>query len=124
VTSRVIAMLRLRCPRCLQGRVYYRLVQMNATCPWCGYVFGREEGYFVGAMYASYLIGIVVLFAIIGAVWPFWPTHSLGGVGALLAVACGAYLLVVPFVYRYSRVVWLHFDYVVAVRREERGGDG
>ena len=29
-------------------------MRMNADCPVCGLHFEREEGYFVGAMYASY----------------------------------------------------------------------
>jgi hypothetical protein len=90
---------------------------MNDACPFCGYVFGREEGYFTGAMYVSYFIGLVVVFAIIGILWRFWPTHSLGGVGALLGVAALVYLAFVPVVFRTSRVVWLHLDYVATVRR-------
>jgi hypothetical protein len=101
--------------------VFGGFVSMNERCPWCDYVFGREEGYFTGAMYISYLIGLAVVFAIIGVVWPFWPSHTLGAIGALLAVACSAYLAFVPIVFRYSRVVWLHLDYVVAVRRESDG---
>jgi Protein of unknown function (DUF983) len=106
-----------RCPRCMQGRVFCGFVSTNERCPWCGYRFGREEGYFTGAMYISYLMGLAVVFALIGILWPFWPSHSLGAIGVLLAVASAGYLLFVPLVFRYSRVVWLHLDYVVAVRR-------
>lgn len=97
--------------------MYCGFLSMNDRCPTCGYVFGREEGYFTGAMYLSYLIGLGVVFALIGILWPFWPSHSLGALGALLGVASLAYLLFVPLVYRWSRVVWLHLDYVVEVRR-------
>jgi hypothetical protein len=90
---------------------------MHDSCPKCGYVFGREEGYFTGAMYISYAIGLGLVFAIVGILWPFWPTHTLAGIGVLLAVASVAYFAFVPLVYRYSRVVWLHLDYVVSVRR-------
>ena len=116
--SRTAAMLRQRCPRCLQGRVYRAFISMNEACPFCGYVFGREEGYFTGAMYVSYGLGLAIVFAIIGILWPFWPTETIGDVGLLLVVASLAYLLFVPIVYRYSRVVWLHLDYVVTVRRQ------
>ena len=68
-------------------------------------------------MYVSYGIGLVVVFAIIGILWPFWPTHSMAGVGVLCVVASLAYLLFVPVVFRYSRVLWLHLDYVLSVRR-------
>ena len=118
--TRLGAMIRQRCPRCLQGRVYRGFIKMNDECPWCGYVFGREEGYFVGAMYISFLIGLVLMLAIVGILWPFWPTHSIGGVGVLLAVASVGYFVLVPIVFRYSRVVWMHLDYVVTRRTEGR----
>ena len=110
-------MIRQRCPRCLEGKVYRRLIDMHDRCPNCGYVFGREEGYFTGAMYLSYLGGLVIVFALIGILWPFWPSHSITAVEVLLGIASVLYLAFVPIVFRYSRVVWLHLDYVVTVRR-------
>src|SRR2546423_1584030 len=67
--ARTAAMIRQRCPRCLQGRVYRGVVSMNEVCPYCGYVFGREGGYFTGAMYVSYGSGLVVVCAIIRILW-------------------------------------------------------
>lgn len=32
--------------------------EMNATCPVCGHRFEREPGFFQGAMYVSYGLGI------------------------------------------------------------------
>lgn len=49
-----IAALSRRCPRCLQGRIFCGLFQMNSKCPNCGLTFDREHGYFTGAMYVSY----------------------------------------------------------------------
>ena len=90
---------------------------MNDRCPDCGYRFGREEGYFAGAMYISYGLSLGLLLAIIGIVWPFWHNRSMGGVGILFAIATPPYLVMVPAMYRYSRVIWLHLDYVLSVRR-------
>ena len=65
--SALAAMLRRRCPRCREGRVFAGPLRMNETCPVCGLKFGRgEPGYFTGAMYVSYalaipLIGLVTL---------------------------------------------------------------
>jgi uncharacterized protein (DUF983 family) len=115
--SRAAAILKQRCPRCLQGKVFRRLVDMNERCPTCEFRFGREEGYFTGAMYISYAIGLVVLFGIFGILWAFWPARTVGAAGKLLAIASPTYLAAVPVVFRYSRVLWLHLDYVVAVRR-------
>ena len=115
--SRPWAMFMQRCPRCMRGAVFCRFVDMEDACPQCGYRYGREEGYFTGAMYVSYTIGLVVMFGLIGILWPFWPSHSMGGLGVLVGAAAVLYLAFVPMIYRYSRVVWLHLDYVLTVRR-------
>lgn len=106
---RLAAVITLRCPRCLEGRVWRRLVTMNTTCPVCGFVFDRESGYFAGAMVVSYALAVPILAAIvIGLI-------TLGGLDAVVALIVGntAYLVLVPFIFRYSRVVWLHLDWLI-----------
>ncbi|MFN2545748.1 MAG: DUF983 domain-containing protein [Actinomycetota bacterium] len=115
--SRIGAILRQRCPRCLQGRVFRRFLDMNERCPDCDFRFGREEGYFTGAMYISYAIGLVLVFGIFGVLWAVWPSRTLTAAAVVLAITSPTYLVLVPAVYRYSRVVWLHLDYVISVRR-------
>lgn len=78
---------------------------MHAACPHCGCSFRREPGYFLGAMYFSYGLGILATLPLCLALYlwgvpPLW--NGLAGV-ALLA-------LFSPFLFRYSRVMWLHFD--------------
>ena len=43
--------------------------------------------------------------------------------GILFAVAAVVYLAFVPMIFRYSRVLWLHLDYVVTVRRHSDSPD-
>lgn len=79
---------------------------MNTACPVCGLVFEREQGYYTGAMVVSYAIavptyGLIVIALLLFGVAP--PVALLVG-GAL-------YLVLAPFIFRYSRVVWLHFDW-------------
>lgn len=81
---------------------------MNETCPACGVKFEREPGYFVGAMYVSYAIAVPIIAALTAALWygvvPSWP---LQGVVLLAAVF---FLPLVPLVFRYSRLIWMHLD--------------
>jgi len=106
---RLAAILALRCPRCLKGPVWRRFVSMNPTCPECGLVFERESGYFAGAMVVSYGLAVPILAAIVIAL------ITLGGLDAVVALIIGstAYLVLVPFIFRYSRVVWLHLDWLI-----------
>lgn len=103
------AILRLRCPRCLSGRVWRQFVTMNPACPVCGFVFDRESGYFAGAMVVSYALAVPILAAMVIAL------IKIGGLDAVVALIIGnlAYLVLVPFIFRYSRVVWLHLDWLI-----------
>jgi uncharacterized protein (DUF983 family) len=110
-------MIMQRCPRCLSGPVFRRLFSMNSACPMCAYDFEREEGYFTGAMYISYTLALILLFAMFAIAVPFWHNYSMGGVWTLFAILTPPFLVMVPLIFRYSRVVWLHLDYVLSVRR-------
>ncbi len=81
---------------------------MNDACPVCGLRFSREPGYFLGAMYFSYGMGVVVLSSIFLLLWflilPNW-SFAATAVPAILL-----YLPFVPAIFRYSRVMWMHFD--------------
>jgi uncharacterized protein (DUF983 family) len=106
---RLGAVLALRCPRCLEGRVWGGFISMNPTCPVCGLVFEREQGYFTGAMVVSYILAVPILGLMVIVLMAL---AHLDAVPALL-IGDTAYLLLVPFIFRYSRVVWLHFDWAI-----------
>jgi uncharacterized protein (DUF983 family) len=101
------AMLRQRCPRCRTGRMFRGRFAMNDPCPVCGLVFQREEGYFLGAMYTSYVIScglLTVFYLVAAALLPGWNS---------ILIALAAMVPFVPFipaVFRYSRVTWIYFE--------------
>jgi uncharacterized protein (DUF983 family) len=109
--GRFRAIWNLRCPVCGEGKVFRGMFAMNERCPKCGTVFGRNEpGYFLGAMYFSYGIGIIVIAIFTGLVYLIRPQWRLW---QMVTLAWIAFLPLVPLVYRYSRVMWLHFDQAV-----------
>src|SRR2546427_2942302 len=61
LAARLHAIIRQRCPVCFQGAMFRGRFEMSATCPVCGHRFEREPGFFQGAMYVSYGIGIVYI---------------------------------------------------------------
>lgn len=101
------AIVRQRCPRCRRGRIFRGAFAMNDPCPVCGLVFQREEGYFLGAMYVSYLLSSVLLvaFYFLGR----WLLPDWNGI-LITTLALVPYLPLVPAVFRYSRVVWIYFE--------------
>lgn len=107
ILVQVVSIARQRCPRCHEGRVFRGLLVMNEACPACGLVFEREPGYFVGAMYFSYALAIPVYLGmslILERLLPGWPYFAVFGAAALLFAPFA------PLLFRYSRVLWMHFD--------------
>ncbi|MEK6250091.1 MAG: DUF983 domain-containing protein [Planctomycetales bacterium] len=98
-------MIRYRCPRCLQGKVFRSLWRMHDTCPECALKYDREPGFFAGAMYFSY--GLAILLALPTAILMFIKGISSEWTG--LAVA-GQLAVFSPLLFRWSRIMWMHFD--------------
>jgi len=70
-------------------------------------IFQREEGYFLGSMYFSYLLGAILLGAsYLLAIWllPEWNGYLLFG---LILIP---YFLLTPVLYRYARTIWIYFE--------------
>jgi uncharacterized protein (DUF983 family) len=105
---RVAAVLALRCPRCLEGRVWRGFLDMDERCAVCGLVYEREPGYFTGAMVVSYVMAVPTFGLIVIAL-------LLAGVETAPALLIGGalYLVLAPFILRYSRIIWLHFDWLI-----------
>jgi uncharacterized protein (DUF983 family) len=101
------AILGQKCSECGEGRIFAGAFRMNERCPVCGCKFERGPGYFTGAMYFSYGLGIPMTAAgvlLVKWFYPSWPLHwvVLGVWAALLPLA--------PALFRYSRVLFIHFD--------------
>jgi uncharacterized protein (DUF983 family) len=105
--SLLSAILRMRCPKCREGRIFGSNGRTNRSCPICGLSFNREEGYFIGAMYFSYFLAVAFLvgFYVIGRLLlPGWSSEWVAGAAVLL------FIPFTPLVTRYSRVLWIHYD--------------
>lgn len=104
--SLLVAVLRMRCPRCRKGGVFSGLLRTRERCPVCNLVFERAPGYFTGAMYVSYSLGVFgtlpVWFTLLYTRQPLW---------LVLSASVAAVVLLMPFSFHYSRVIWLHIDY-------------
>ena len=103
VMTKVVGVLRLRCPVCWQGPMFRTPLHMHPTCPHCAYQFDKKHGYFLGAMYASYGISVAasgaVAIGLLVAGTPVWAT-----IAAVVVTAC----VVGPLVaFPYSRCLWV-----------------
>lgn len=105
----MIALLKQRCPRCLEGSIFVGWVTTRATCSVCGLRYGREEGYFSGGMDLSFFLAAPVLAFIFLVLYQIFLTTL-----TLVATLFLSYAVFLPFavpLFRYSRVLWLYIDW-------------
>jgi hypothetical protein len=103
-----------RCPRCGKGPVFKYSI-LNPTkfseahdhCPSCHLPFEPETGFFYGAMYWSYalIVGMSVIFAVV-----LWYTGLFDYAMGIIPVSI---LLMLPVVFRYSRMLMLFVVYPI-----------
>jgi phage FluMu protein Com len=106
------AVLEAKCPRCRKGDMFmypwYKITKFhsaNKYCPVCNLRFEIEPGFFFGAMYMSYAF-IVAIFSIVGVFLYYVlddPSIMVYIIGINLAV-----LILLPLIFRYSRVLYLY----------------
>lgn len=100
-----------RCPRCrlgaiFRGSIFRGFPKMHEQCSVCDLRFEREPGYFLGSMYISYglaLLIIVVFTVVLWATTDWWITSATIW-GVVLFLPCA------PTITLFSRVLWIYFD--------------
>lgn len=113
------SILQQRCPRCRSGRIFRHsifryfvfrgLPKMYERCSVCGLKFEREQGYFLGAMYMSYGLALVIIALLVTLLWAvtgWWITKA-----TIWAVVL--FLPLAPPITLFARVLWIYLDQTV-----------
>ena len=116
--SKLKSIFKLRCPRCLKGdffesRVYdlKKVGNVLKECPKCKVNYIPEPGFYFGAMYISYALGVVVFVTI-------WVGANLffGEVSVWTQMSVLTFLIVVlsPLLFALSKIIYanifIHYD--------------
>jgi uncharacterized protein (DUF983 family) len=110
-SSTLASMLGQRCPRCREGRIFRYSIfrgfpKMCERCSVCDLKFQREEGYFLGAMYISFGLALVIIALIAVLLWAvtgWWITRV-----TIWAVVM--FLPLAPAISLLARVLWIYLD--------------
>jgi len=103
-----------RCPLCGGGGLFTGWFRMRERCPRCGYLFEREEGFFLGAYVINLAItqGLLLLLAIVPLIVLLnsRPDQSLVPivVGGLAAALVGPLAF-----YPFSKTIWTAIDLIL-----------
>ncbi|MCU0375694.1 MAG: DUF983 domain-containing protein [Chitinophagaceae bacterium] len=114
----LLGLLNNRCARCRRGPMFkHKLglsiksnMEMNENCPVCGQPLELEVGFYYGTGYVSYALTVALSVAVFVAYWVLIGIsindnslfYYLGVNGVIL-------LLLMPYIMRLSRTIWLSF---------------
>jgi uncharacterized protein (DUF983 family) len=110
--SQSSAILSGNCPRCREGKMFknsalsLKFSEMNEKCEHCGLLYEVEKGFFWGAMYFSYAFSVAIFVFMFFATMLMFEKPSLSTYMANIILPN---ILFVPFSFRISRVMMLHF---------------
>lgn len=111
--SKMYSILRMKCPRCQEGDFFvsnpYDLKHagdIHAHCPKCGLKYSKEPGFYYGAMYVSYALGVALFVTLWVSMSLFFHIES---AGVQISVIVAATLLLTPYLYALSKIIWANF---------------
>ena len=109
--SKGLAIFKAKCPQCQSGKMFKKsALQLNGftemfdTCSVCGLTFEVEPGFFWGAMYVSY--GLGVAFAIAAFVISYVILETTVKTAFISIIV--TLILLLPVMMRYSRNIWIN----------------
>ena len=90
---------------------------MHKTCPYCGQKFEVEPGFFIGAMYVSYAMSVGLLLTSGLVLYHLFDDPELW---VYLTVVTLLVISFLPFMFRYSRVLYLYWFGGVNYRQKDK----
>ncbi|MBO72117.1 MAG: DUF983 domain-containing protein [Flavobacteriales bacterium] len=99
------------CPRCRQGKVFTyknpyhrRFTKIEKKCSKCNLVYEMEQGFWYGAMYISYAFGVLLSIPVVVILSYTTELEIFQITGVIFLLL----FLLMPILFRYSRIVFLH----------------
>jgi uncharacterized protein (DUF983 family) len=102
------------CPLCGSGGLYEGWFRMRPRCPGCGYLFEREEGFFLGSYVVN--LGVTEGLVLLGGIIPCIVVLATSPDASVLPFLIGtlAVAVIAPVVfYPFSRTLWAAIDLII-----------
>jgi len=111
--NKLISIVSSSCPQCHQGNLFvnknpYKLKdwdKMHENCSHCGLKYELEPGYFQGAMYVSYALGVALAVSVFLVVYYFFGLNPI----VFLTFETIVLVALAPVIFRLSRSIYMNF---------------
>lgn len=108
--SKLYSIFKSKCPRCQEGEFFvshpYDLARMgdiHTHCDHCGLKYAKEPGFYYGAMYVAYALGVALFVTLWVSFNLFFENVSVGWQIALIIIAT---IVLSPYLYALSKIIW------------------
>lgn len=108
--SKLYSILNNKCPECHEGDFFLSnpyhfatIGEMYENCPSCGLKYTKEPGFYYGAMYVSYSIGVAIFVTAWAITWILGLSLS---VFNLFLIVSGILIIGTPYIYHLSKIIW------------------
>ena len=128
--TKLYSILRAKCPHCHEGQFFedsnpYNFSKMGHVlpeCPVCKRSYNREPGFYFGALYVSYALGVALFVSAFVATYVIFPEAS---TELYIAVVVLSMVLLGPVIYALSKIIWanMFYPYQGVERREEESAE-
>lgn len=108
--SKLYSIFKMKCPRCQEGDFFVskpydlkRAGDIHKTCSNCNLKYSKEPGFYYGAMYVSYALGVALFVTLWVSFNLFFPSAS---IGIQIGTIIGLTILLTPYLYALSKIIW------------------
>ena len=113
--TRLYSIFKMKCPRCQEGDFFvsnpYDLSKagdIHEHCSHCNLKYSKEPGFYYGAMYVSYGLGVAIFVALWVSMNLFFSDVS---IGVQLTIIISVSLVLSPYLYALSKIIWANLFY-------------
>lgn len=108
--TKLYSIMKMRCPHCHEGKFFkanpYNLKRagdIHETCSECGERYSLEPGFYYGAMYVAYGLGVLTFLA---GVLITYLINNNASTSVYITVIIGSMVLLGPLYYALSKIIW------------------
>lgn len=110
--NKLYSIFSFRCPKCHKGKFlkYHpydlkHVGEIHECCSNCGLKYEKEIGFFYGAMYVSYALGVALFVTLWVSFNLFFPNASSAFQITTITLAS---IFLAPYLYALSKIIWIN----------------
>ena len=126
--SKIYSISKMTCPQCHEGKFLvshpYDLKHAGdilESCEVCGLKYSKEPGFYYGAMYVAYALGVALFVTFWVSFGLFFPNAS---TGIQIWTIIASTVLLAPYLFALSKIIWanmfIHYDKFAIQQHKEK----